>query len=337
MQVITAPEERRELKGYSRDVFIFGAGYHIPLYGLGDSIDLSVGYSNVNSGVVQNIYNVSGAGTTYGVRYNLNLPRIGDYEHKLIGAIDHREFNNKVTTLTNPGTGSLIPDVTVNPASATYTASFRKASYEWSFYTGLHMNIPSANGDGSGTAFAATRSNTVQVPVRNAPVSYKLLRFGGNYGYAFSNDWQLRGSFAGQWTEQMLVPGEQFGIGGADAVRGYAERQFSSDKGIRASLEVYSPDFGTAFPIEGLKVRALVFRDGGQLARILPNNSEVERTRISSLGYGIRVTKGTSFALRLDVAFASRPHEIYYGNTPPAALTNQYRQTRIHGTLSYSF
>jgi hemolysin activation/secretion protein len=53
----------------SENVLIVGAGYRIPLYALGDSLDFSAGYSNVDSGTVQNVFNVSGAGTIAGARY----------------------------------------------------------------------------------------------------------------------------------------------------------------------------------------------------------------------------------------------------------------------------
>jgi hypothetical protein len=54
-QYITNPE-------HVSQVTVLGAGYHIPLYGRGDSIDLILGYSDVDSGVVQQLFNVSGAG-----------------------------------------------------------------------------------------------------------------------------------------------------------------------------------------------------------------------------------------------------------------------------------
>ena len=39
----------------------------------------SAGYSTVNSGVVANLFNISGSGSILGVRYNQNLEKIGDW------------------------------------------------------------------------------------------------------------------------------------------------------------------------------------------------------------------------------------------------------------------
>jgi hypothetical protein len=51
-------------------VLIAGAGYHIPLHKLGDSLDFIAGYANVDSGVVQNLFAFSGSGQVYAGRYN---------------------------------------------------------------------------------------------------------------------------------------------------------------------------------------------------------------------------------------------------------------------------
>src|SRR5687768_15631350 len=94
MQYVTSPskaEHPNTTQLYpNRNVFILGGSYRIPLYRLGDSLDFTAGYSNVNSGVVQNLFNVSGSGTILGVRYNMNLPKFGDLEQRLAFGLDWR-------------------------------------------------------------------------------------------------------------------------------------------------------------------------------------------------------------------------------------------------------
>ena len=67
-------------------------------YGRGDSIDFVVGYSDVDSGTVQQLFNVSGAGLIVLGRYNFNLNRIDDYEHKISLGLDYKAFQNRVLT-----------------------------------------------------------------------------------------------------------------------------------------------------------------------------------------------------------------------------------------------
>ncbi|MBI2319233.1 MAG: ShlB/FhaC/HecB family hemolysin secretion/activation protein, partial [Betaproteobacteria bacterium] len=62
-QYVTAPIAEASANRFAlvptRKVTILGGNYKIPLYRLGDSVDFTFGYSNVNSGVLQNLFNVS--------------------------------------------------------------------------------------------------------------------------------------------------------------------------------------------------------------------------------------------------------------------------------------
>jgi len=53
---------------HASKVSIYGVGYRIPYYGLNSSLDLIAGYSDVDSGNVQGLFNVSGSGTIGAVR-----------------------------------------------------------------------------------------------------------------------------------------------------------------------------------------------------------------------------------------------------------------------------
>ena len=93
-QYVTAPnddDKTNRLGLYpSKHVLIVGGQYRIPLYRQGDTLEFTAGYSNVNSGVVANLFNISGSGTIFGARYNHNLQKIGDLEHKLSYGLDWR-------------------------------------------------------------------------------------------------------------------------------------------------------------------------------------------------------------------------------------------------------
>jgi hemolysin activation/secretion protein len=108
----------------SRKVTILGAGYRIPLYESGDSLDFMFGYSNVNSGIVANLFSITGAGTILGARYVANLMRLGDYEHRLVFSLDWRTYDNNGVRAVG-STVQLIPDVTVHPLGVTYAGTWR--------------------------------------------------------------------------------------------------------------------------------------------------------------------------------------------------------------------
>ena len=72
-QYITSPEAADR-------VAIYSLGYRLPLYGLGDSIDVFAGYSDVDAGTTETPagpLQFSGQGSVYGARYNLLFARHG--------------------------------------------------------------------------------------------------------------------------------------------------------------------------------------------------------------------------------------------------------------------
>ena len=66
---------------------------------------------------------------------------------------------------------------------------------------------------GSAADFAAVRSG--------AKAGYRMVRFAAAFTNVVAADWQTRVLLNGQWTRDALVPGEQFGAGGATTVRGF--------------------------------------------------------------------------------------------------------------------
>jgi hemolysin activation/secretion protein len=112
-------------------------------------------------------------------------------------------------------------------------------------------------------------------------------------------------------------------MGGVDSVRGYYERETASDIGWRASLEAYSPDFGSWFG-NTWRARALVFTDAAR-----GHDNQPERgpaNKLGSFGLGTRMNQGKSLALRLDVARATQD-----------AGTRVSGDWRAHFAAAYSF
>ncbi|HEX6691332.1 MAG TPA: ShlB/FhaC/HecB family hemolysin secretion/activation protein [Burkholderiales bacterium] len=307
----------------NRRVTILGFGYRIPLYALGDVLDFTAGYSNVDSGTVGGIFNVTGAGTIFGARYTRNLNRIGDYDHRWQFSLDYRSYDNKdVTAVGDPTNTQLIPDVTVHPVTAMYSGVVRQQDGEAGFQIGLSKNIPGGN-DGDDATFCASRSDGVG---QCAGAQYTIWRWGFNYNRALAGDWQARLTMNGQVTDDMLVTGEQFGIGGMDSVRGFSEREVTGDSGFRGSAEVYTPDFGGVSGVSGMRTRALAFIDWGGTYRVNPAPGEIQRQHISSAGLGIRIGHSTNFSLRADWAMVWNEG----GNQGSG-------DSRVHFSLSYVF
>jgi hemolysin activation/secretion protein len=287
-QFITSPTQ-------IKDVYVFGLGYKIPLYSLGDSIEFVGGYSQVDSGTVQSLFLVSGQGTILGARYNQALPKWRSLEHKLIYGLDYRAYQNLVTP--EGSQDNLVPDVTVHPISLTYSANLRVARQDLSFYLYLAQNIPGGN-DGQDEDF---KQQGARYQVGTA--KYRLFRGGFNYTRVLSDDdWQLRANFSAQYTGDALIAPEQFGIGGADSVRGFGERYVANDKGNRATLEIYTPDVARRFRLNDGRLRFLMFYDTGVVHRNYALPGEQQAASLDSGGFGVRVSYKNNFSARMDLA-----------------------------------
>lgn len=274
------------------DVSIYGLGYRIPLYAPGDAVDLFAGYSDVSSGTLATgglNLSVSGKGAIYGMRYNQSLARHGAYEQKLIYGLDYRAYENDVSFGATP----LGSDVTVRPASLGYSGKWTLPTAELAgFLTGVR-NLAGGS-DGDDQAFDRARLG--------APANYSLWRFGANARWAFAGDWQGALTANGQWTADRLVPGEQFGLGGAASVRGFRERAFANDKGAFFSAELQTPELCAGWLPGFGHCRLLGFYDAGALRRNDPLPGEHASTALASAGIGLRYSLGRQLSWRLDAA-----------------------------------
>jgi hemolysin activation/secretion protein len=120
-----------------------------------------------------------------------------------------------------------------------------------------------------------------------------------------TTDWQLRGLINGQYTNDQLVPGEQFGLGGVRSVRGFDERATSGDEGYAATVELYTPDLSKFANIRAFQTRLLAFYDWGEVADNDPLPGEVHSTKIASFGPGLRITDGKYFTFAVDLGIVS--------------------------------
>lgn len=282
-QYITSPSHMSK-------VSIYGAGYKIPLYRWNSSLELIAGHSNVDSGKLAGLFNVAGSGTVGAVRWNWIPRRWGEVEQKISFGIDYRAFRNQVLFEGE----SVVPNVTVHPASLTYTGVRRGASSELTFYGSVLANIAGGR-NGRQADFEASRTD--------ATSHYKMLRYGLNYIQQLGADFQARIAFNGQYTGNALVSGEQYGIGGPDTVRGYLVREISNDRGNSAQLELYSPELARGLGLaDAHRLRLLAFFDAGSVKRNHALPDEKKHDSLSSFGGGVRWNYAKQASLRFDLA-----------------------------------
>jgi hemolysin activation/secretion protein len=281
---------------HPNQVAVWGAGYHIPLYALGDSVDLFASYSNVDSGSVSaGLFNlaVSGRGAVYGARYNHPFARRGQFDSRLVAGLDYKAYKNSVV-FAGQEFGN---DVTVRPLSVGYAGTLAMANAQADFALTVVGNI--AGGPrGRAEDFGRARSG--------ANPNWKALRLAGAYARALG-EWQVRLLANGQYTRDALVPGEQFGAGGSTSVRGFGERNLSTDSGLFANLELYTPDLCSNATWQ---CRALAFYDTAYGKRNHALAGELTGATIGSAGLGVRFAAGSAASVQLDYGHVLRTGEL---------------------------
>jgi hemolysin activation/secretion protein len=306
LQYTTSAEEPGRVK-------VYGAGYHIPLYQSGDSLDFYASYSNVDSGTISaGAFNlaVSGRGAVYGARYNQALDKRGELQSQLSYGLDVKAYKNSVQ-LSGTELGN---NVTVHPLSIAYQASTTLPAGEAGGQVTLLRNV-SGGANGDQRAFALVRDG--------AKAGYTVLRMAGSISHAFKNAWQLRAIANGQYTRDALVPGEQFGAGGATSVRGFIEREISNDSGLALNLEAYTPNLCAR---DGWNCRLLGFYDTAYVHRNKALPAELVSTSIASAGVGARFVLSTNVNLQLD-----------YGHVLRAGATTRADANRLHLRLGLAY
>ena len=304
----TTSEKSGALNAYS-------LGYHFPLYNLNASLDFYAGLSEIDSGIINNIVDVSGKGIVFGAKYNQLLSKKGTYSHRLSYSIDYRNSEFDVIDIANIGIPQ-VENIPVYPISLYYSGQWTAPGK----VSGINFQLLY-------NAFAGENADADFNELRAlAKPDFLVLRFGFEYAQSFAQNWQARISLSGQETSDALITGEQFGIGGATSVRGYDERELTNDKGYHLSAEVYTPSFANSLGMTG-DLRALAFYDIGKLTRNFPLPSDGENySPISSAGIGLRLNYKENLTFKLDLASPMNSTE-----------SREKGDIKLHGALNYIF
>jgi hemolysin activation/secretion protein len=284
-------------------------GYRIPFYQYGVSLDLIGSYSdtrtNTPATAITPETNFTGRGTYLGMRVNQSLPSVGEYRHKLVLGIDYKDFANETSA---GGVRSNTGTITSKPFSIGYVAQMATPTYQLGGTLTYAQNFPGG-------------LHGSQADYGTAPTNWEAWRANAFVGLPLPDDWQFRATANMQFANKLLIPAEQFGIGGASSIRGYAERAVAGDSGYAMNLEFYTPDFGKHL-MDNVKSRGVFFYDFGEVRQY----SGIPETRLASLGVGLRLNYGKDLTIKADLGFSQTP-DARQPNSTNAIATMPRRQT----------
>lgn len=256
------------------DVKQIGLSYRVPLYELGGV----VGISYTRSDVVGNFgaFTSTGAGHTSGINYTLYLPPEGGRRSYLTLGLDDKVFNaSLINGIPVPGQVNRRS----RPVSIGYNARTESDTSVWGYNAEFVINT----GSGTGNDLASYQTEDPRIDTNRG----KALRGGINYTANFAGNWLWAARGQLQYSPDVLISGEQFGLGGAGSVRGTeSERPIAGDRGLSASIEVTTPELAPGLRFVG-------FFDAGWLGNNKPNGaSKPSSDRLAGVGLGLRFGSG---------------------------------------------
>ena len=283
-QYVTSPDHADSVNSVS-------ASYRVPLYALGDSLDLFAGYSDVNADLAVSGYSLktNGKGVVTGLRYNHALMRYAEYSQNLVAGFDYRLYDNQLNSADSSSNLMQKSRQLLHPLSLTYNGTYALEQGEASLTVGGAYNIP-----------WGSYGEKKDFPEGTA-ADYFVLRYGTSLVYAAPADLQIRLLFNGQYSSRNLVSYEQFGLGGANAGRGYVERAAAGTSGCSGTAEVYSPDIARLLSLKDTQFRLVAFYDDGYVGNPAPSDGGTGRIRLASAGGGFRFSLAASCTVSTDV------------------------------------
>jgi hemolysin activation/secretion protein len=256
----------------------------------------------------------TGAGHTFGVSYTHYLPPDGGRRNYLTSSYEDKLFRASVINDQTIGVDRRSRPLTVGYATRTETDTS-----VWGYNVDFAFNTTG----GSGNDLASYQAEDPNI----STTRWKALRGGASYSTTFLGNWLwgVRGQY--QYSPDVLISGEQFGLGGLGSIRGTSiERPISGDKGLSATLEVTTPEV-----MAGL--RFLGFIDAGWLGNNNPTPPRPTSDRLTSAGLGLRYGSGP-------FSFTADYGHIFTGSRVPLSLNSSAPQRgdeRFYINLSVRF
>ena len=279
------------------------------------------GYSTVNADLDLPTKNEEGFSLQASLRYSVPYRISRFYNNDFVLGFDFKRTNNTFDLTSNEVDAVKGAPVNLTQLVMGLSGDVQKPMYRFDY---------SLMALGSPLHWVADQSNDSYQTIRpDAKNQWIYLRTSLALLKRFDNAVSIWTRFQGQVSSEVLLPSEQFGLGGYDTVRGYEERELNKDNAVLVNFEVRSPP-KSLFKKQRDALQALLFVDygwGHNWTRIVPENlSEDLNNWIMGVGPGIRYTYEPYFTGYLD--WGIKLHHL-------ALVSHQFGRVHFGVTLSY--
>ncbi|MBS0626282.1 MAG: ShlB/FhaC/HecB family hemolysin secretion/activation protein [Verrucomicrobia bacterium] len=281
------------------------------------------GYAHFNPKIT-GIKKMSGHNGQGSLRYEILLgPSYKNVTQEVQLGFDIKNFNNFLPFEEQVPVAVTGKTVNVTQLVGGYTLSYQEGSHKFSgqvlaFFSPGPIIANQSNSDFEG----------FQPGAKN---NYYYEKFYFNYVYTPFQELEFSTWARGQWTTRVLLPSEQFSIGGYDTVRGYQERLYNGDRGVCGNFEIRGKwiRFPSRFKDKTVEtqVTILAFMDVGYAQNVIQEEDVDRHATLWSVGPGVRYKFGTTIEGRLDFGF-----QLF---EPPVSIGSNFG--RFHGGAMISF
>ena len=278
---------------HPKDARVAVGTYVLPVGDDGNALSLYAVYSRSEfaSLATDTGLGLLGNSDTLGLRYTVPLSAAADYFHSVAFGFDHKRIGQTEVKSGVIGTNASIRYL---PLVGTYTARHsdekRSSVFDLSVTSGLR-------------GFLGNQDDKFNAKRAGASASFlalhSVLQHTENVGR-----WSLYGKFGFQRASGPLVPSEQFVAGGAESVRGYLEGERAADAGMRATLEVRTPQYNPGGPASDWRLGGLAFLDVARLTILQPQFPQTDHESLRGFGFGVRATVPRGVSIEIDAARA---------------------------------
>jgi hemolysin activation/secretion protein len=286
IQYQTAPEDPANAK-------IWSISYVIPTDG-GPVFALYAVSSDSNIAAVGDL-NIIGNGNIYGLRVIEPLPAPqgssgGSFYHNFTAGFDFKDFKQDVDL---QGADQVPSPARYAPFSLDYNATWLgpldAAKHAGAAITGGRSSTTLDLGASFLVRFlGGTDASQFAVKRAGADPSYSILHPSLTRQQLLPDNFSLVGKISAQLASGPLISNEEFGAGGVDSVRGYAESERLGDNGLQGSLELRSPQLMGGYSPRITESYVYLFTDGAHVRILDPLPDQVSSYRLSSEGVGAR-------------------------------------------------
>ncbi|MEP7242112.1 MAG: ShlB/FhaC/HecB family hemolysin secretion/activation protein, partial [Gammaproteobacteria bacterium] len=223
---------------------------------------------------------VIGKGSVYGAHFILPLPGSSSLTHSFTLGADYKDFLEAINAQATDPTKAvdLTTPISYLNLSMGYGGFWRGVVHQASLDTSVNFGVRGLGN--SELEFESKR-------FRGRP-NYFYLRSALTFGSHLPHDFTLLTRLAGQYAVEPVVSNEQFSIAGADGVRGYLEAEELADTGVKAGVQLGTPQwalFGGSF-----RADAFTFYDIGRIGVVDSLPGEPSNISLRSWGAGLNLS-----------------------------------------------